>query len=208
MPAQRAPARSKCTIGSAPTRAPALARAPALPQGAPCGLRAVRHSQAERPGHWAPSNDLGWSKLAASEAADLPASDLPASDHRLRPPPLPTQELDRDDYVREFVKNAATLWEGNWAQAGEALSSKQRVSAMRDEAQREQGESVLDAMQQRHAQVTLAPTLTLSLTLPSTLALTLALPLRRRTRRGRRSEQRRRAGAHPNPNTLTPTPSP
>ena len=82
---------------------------------------------------------------------------------RLRPPPLPTQELDRDDYVREFVKNAATLWEGNWAQAGEALSSKQRVSAMRDEAQREQGESVLDAMQQRHAQVTLAPTRTLTL---------------------------------------------
>ena len=113
--------------------------------------------------------------------------------------------------MREFVKNAATLWEGNWAQAGEALSSKQRVSAMRDEAQREQGESVLDAMQQRHAQVTLAPTLTLSLTLPSTLALTLPPPpppFRRRTRRGRRSEQRRRAGAHPNPNTLTPTPSP
>ena len=78
--------------------------------------------------------------------------------------------------MREFVKNAATLWEGNWAQAGEALSSKQRVSAMRDEAQREQGESVLDAMQQRHAQVTLAPTLTLSLTLPSTLALTLPPP--------------------------------
>ena len=97
-------------------------------------------------------------ELAASEAVDLLASD-----HRLRPPPLPTQELDRDDYVREFVKNAATLWEGNWAQAGEALSSKQRVSAMRDEAQREQGESVLDAMQQRHAQVPLAPTRTLTL---------------------------------------------
>ena len=74
--------------------------------------------------------------------------------------------------MREFVKNAATLWEGNWAQAGEALSSKQRVSAMRDEAQREQGESVLDAMQQRHAQVTLAPTLTLTIA----LALALALP--------------------------------
>ena len=61
--------------------------------------------------------------------------------------------------MRDFVKNAATLWEGNWAQAEEALSSKQRVSAMRDEAQREQGDSVLDAMQQRHAQVTLALTL-------------------------------------------------
>ena len=61
-------------------------------------------------------------------------------------------ELDRDDYVRDFVKNAATLWEGNWAQAQEALSSKQRVTSMRDEAQREQGDSVLDAMQQRHAQ--------------------------------------------------------
>ena len=74
------------------------------------------------------------------------------------------QELDRDDYVRDFVKNAATLW-GSWAQAEDALSSKQRVSAMRDEAQREQGDSVVDAMQQRHAQVTLALTLTLTLTL-------------------------------------------
>ena len=61
-------------------------------------------------------------------------------------------ELDRDDYVRDFVKNQATLWEGNWAQAQEALSSKQRVTSMRDEAQREQGDSVLGAMQQRHAQ--------------------------------------------------------
>ena len=77
--------------------------------------------------------------------------------------------------MRDFVKNAATLWEGNWAQAEEALSSKQRVSAMRDEAQREQGDSVLDAMQQRHAQVTLALIRTLTLTLPLTLTPTLTL---------------------------------
>ena len=79
--------------------------------------------------------------------------------------------------MRDFVKNAATLWEGNWAQAEEALSSKQRVSAMRDEAQREQGDSVLDAMQQRHAQVTLALIRTLTLALPLTLTPTLTLTL-------------------------------
>ena len=61
-------------------------------------------------------------------------------------------ELDRDDYVRDFVKNLKTVWEGSWAQAEEALSSKERVTSMRDEAQQEQNESVFDAMQQRHAQ--------------------------------------------------------
>ena len=61
-------------------------------------------------------------------------------------------ELDRDDYLKAFVTDQKTLWEGSWAKAEDAFTSKQRVSSMRDEAQRSQNESVLESMQERHAQ--------------------------------------------------------
>ena len=64
-------------------------------------------------------------------------------------------ELDRDDYLRSFVADQKEVWEGNWAQADDALSSKHRVSSMRKEAQHSQNEAVLEAMQQRHAQAQL-----------------------------------------------------
>ena len=92
-------------------------------------LRVARHSfpraRGRATGRPATASGRRVLELAAPEAAEFPAL-------------MTIQELDRDDYVRDFVKNAATLW-GSWAQSEDALSSKQRVSAMRDEAQREQG---------------------------------------------------------------------
>ena len=60
--------------------------------------------------------------------------------------------LDRDDYLKAFVTDQKTLWEGSWAKAEDAFTSKQRVSSMRDEAQRSQNDAVLESMQERHAQ--------------------------------------------------------
>ena len=57
--------------------------------------------------------------------------------------------LDRDDYLINFVKEQKTHWEGSWTSVEAGMESKQRTSTMRDEAQREQGDSVADAMRQR-----------------------------------------------------------
>lgn len=57
--------------------------------------------------------------------------------------------LDRDDYLIHFVKEQKTHWEGSWTTAEAGMESKQRTSTMRDEAQREHGDSIIDAMRQR-----------------------------------------------------------
>lgn len=59
--------------------------------------------------------------------------------------------LERDDYLTEFVKKLKTQWEGNWGGGLDVKGSKERVTTMRDEAQREQGDSVAEAMRERHA---------------------------------------------------------
>ena len=58
-------------------------------------------------------------------------------------------DYERDDYVRDFVRQLKTTWEGNWVSAGGAADSKQRVNTMRDAALREQSESVSDAMREK-----------------------------------------------------------
>mmetsp|Transcript_28740 Transcript_28740/g.60425 ORF Transcript_28740/g.60425 Transcript_28740/m.60425 type:complete len:213 (+) Transcript_28740:155-793(+) len=60
-----------------------------------------------------------------------------------------THELDRDAYVRSFVREQKTLWQGNWTAAAEVVAAKERVSEMRGNAQQAQAESVIDAMHQR-----------------------------------------------------------
>ena len=58
-------------------------------------------------------------------------------------------ELDRDDYLLSFVRHQKTSWEGNWASVDTASEAKQRVSTMREAAQREESDSVADAMRER-----------------------------------------------------------
>ena len=48
-----------------------------------------------------------------------------------------SSELDRDDYLLNFVKQQRVNWEGNWATVEVAGEAKQRVTAMRQEAQKE-----------------------------------------------------------------------
>lgn len=59
------------------------------------------------------------------------------------------EPLDRDDYLLEFVRRQKLGWEGNWAAASASTDAKQRVSSMRDEAQRADTEQVVDAMRER-----------------------------------------------------------
>jgi len=58
-------------------------------------------------------------------------------------------ELDGEAYVRAFVKEQATHWEGNWSSAEAASTAKERVSRMREDAQQSQSDTVLDAMLRR-----------------------------------------------------------
>ena len=60
-----------------------------------------------------------------------------------------SDELTRQDYLLEFVKQQKTSWEGNWASHSTVNEEKQRVSSMRDEAQRAEADSVVDAMRER-----------------------------------------------------------
>lgn len=60
-----------------------------------------------------------------------------------------TNELDKDDYLRDFVKKAKVEWEGNWSKADSVFAEKDRMSKMRDEAQMVHGQSVVDAMRER-----------------------------------------------------------
>ena len=62
-----------------------------------------------------------------------------------------THPLDKDDYLRDFVKQSKIAWEGSWNQADTAFAEKDRMSKMREEAQAVQGESVADAMRERCA---------------------------------------------------------
>ena len=64
-----------------------------------------------------------------------------------------SSELERDDYLLTFVRQLKTSWEGSWASADSAVESRQRVTTMRDAALREQGESVADAMRERHERI-------------------------------------------------------
>ena len=57
--------------------------------------------------------------------------------------------LTREDYLIEFIKRQKTSWEGNWTSAESAGESKQRVSSMREEAQRTEADNVVDAMRER-----------------------------------------------------------
>lgn len=57
--------------------------------------------------------------------------------------------LDRDDYLLEFVRQQKTRWEGNWTSAEGVSETKQRVSSMREEAQRAQHDDVVEAMRER-----------------------------------------------------------
>ena len=60
-----------------------------------------------------------------------------------------SSELDRDDYLLNFVKQQRVNWEGNWATVEVAGEAKQRVTAMRQEAQRSESDNVADAMRER-----------------------------------------------------------
>ncbi|KAL3902293.1 MAG: hypothetical protein SGPRY_012125 [Prymnesium sp.] len=60
-----------------------------------------------------------------------------------------TNSLDREDYLREFVKKAKVAWEGSWNKADSVFAEKDRVSKMREDAQMMQGESIADAMRER-----------------------------------------------------------
>ena len=60
-----------------------------------------------------------------------------------------SDELTRQDYLLEFVKQQKTSWEGNYAVIAPGNEEKQRVSSMRDEAQRAEADSVVDAMRER-----------------------------------------------------------
>lgn len=44
-------------------------------------------------------------------------------------------ELDRDAYVRNYVREQKTRWEGNWTSAQDSTGSRERASHMRADAQ-------------------------------------------------------------------------
>lgn len=58
--------------------------------------------------------------------------------------------LERDDYMISFIREQKTNWEGNWGSVDSAVTAKERTATMRDAAKNEQGESVADAMRERH----------------------------------------------------------
>ena len=60
-----------------------------------------------------------------------------------------SEPLERDDYLLGFIRRQKTSWEGNWASAGAASESRQRVTTMREEAQRAETDTVVDAMRER-----------------------------------------------------------
>ena len=60
-----------------------------------------------------------------------------------------THPLDKDDYLRDFVKQSKIAWEGNWNGVHSVFAEKERMSKMREDAQAMQGESVADAMRER-----------------------------------------------------------
>ena len=60
-----------------------------------------------------------------------------------------SNELDRDDYLIDFVKQQRVSWEGNWSTVEAVGETKQRVSSMRDEALRSESENVADAMREK-----------------------------------------------------------
>jgi curved DNA-binding protein CbpA len=60
-----------------------------------------------------------------------------------------SEPLERDDYLLDFLKRQKTSWEGNWAGADSASDARQRVSSMREEAQRTEADQVVDAMRER-----------------------------------------------------------
>ena len=60
-----------------------------------------------------------------------------------------THPLDKDDYLRDFVKDSKIAWEGSWNGADSVFAEKERMSKMREDAQTMQGESVADAMRER-----------------------------------------------------------
>ena len=64
-----------------------------------------------------------------------------------------SNELDRDDYLHNFVRQQKVSWEGNWSSAEAAGETKQRVSSMREESQRAESDSVVDAMRERREKV-------------------------------------------------------
>eukprot|EP00327_Prymnesium_parvum_P044561 CAMPEP_0205859358 /NCGR_PEP_ID=MMETSP1083-20121108/4678_1 /ASSEMBLY_ACC=CAM_ASM_000430 /TAXON_ID=97485 /ORGANISM="Prymnesium parvum, Strain Texoma1" /LENGTH=195 /DNA_ID=CAMNT_0053220959 /DNA_START=24 /DNA_END=612 /DNA_ORIENTATION=+ len=64
-----------------------------------------------------------------------------------------TQPLDRDDYLREFVKKAKVAWEGNWSGADTVFAEKERMSRMREDAQATQRDSIAEAMRERRERV-------------------------------------------------------
>ena len=57
--------------------------------------------------------------------------------------------LERDDYLNEFVRQLKVSWEGNWSAASSSQDERQRISSMRDEAQRADAAVVVDAMRER-----------------------------------------------------------
>lgn len=59
------------------------------------------------------------------------------------------EPMERDDYLINFLKQQKTHWEGSWSSTQDVGEAKQRTSAMREEAQRAQGDSVVDAMRER-----------------------------------------------------------
>ena len=64
-----------------------------------------------------------------------------------------SNELDRDDYLLNFVKQQRVNWEGNWATAQVAGEAKQRVTAMRQEAQRREQQIMREQQLRREQQM-------------------------------------------------------
>lgn len=68
-----------------------------------------------------------------------------------------TDPLEMDDYLRNFLKECATQWQGNWVTASSSAGGgRERVASMRREAQLEQEDSVRDAMRERHERASAA----------------------------------------------------
>ena len=65
-------------------------------------------------------------------------------------------ELESETYIRNFLREQKTLWEGTWTNADETATAKERVSSMREDAQQDQSDDVVDAMRRRREKAELA----------------------------------------------------